>query len=78
MIIIIIINCQNGSGKPRKFSKSWMTKWTVPLNSSREPEKFRRIMRQLEFFFEFLSDKLSVTPGTRFLRKSWKSGNGLS
>ena len=33
-IIIIIINCQNGSGKPRKFSRSQMMKWTAPLNSS--------------------------------------------
>ena len=31
-----INNCQNGSGKPRKFSRSRMTKWTAPLNSSRE------------------------------------------
>ena len=34
--IIIIINCQNGSEKPKKFSKSRMSKWTAPLNSSRE------------------------------------------
>ena len=34
--IIIIINCHNGSGKPRKFSRSRMTKQTAPLNSSRE------------------------------------------
>ena len=34
--IIIMINYQNGSGKPRKFSRSRMTKQTVPLNSSRE------------------------------------------
>ena len=34
--IIIIINCQNGSGKPRKSSRSRMTKRTAPLNSSRE------------------------------------------
>ena len=34
--IIIIINYHNGSGKPRKFSRSRMTKWTTPLNSSRE------------------------------------------
>ena len=34
--IIIIINLHNGSGKPRKFSRSWMIKWTAPLNSSRE------------------------------------------
>ena len=33
---IIIINCQNSSGKSRKFSRSRMTKWTVPLSSSRE------------------------------------------
>ena len=32
----IIINCHNGSRKPRKFFRSRMTKWTVPLNSSRE------------------------------------------
>ena len=35
-MIIIIINCQNCSGKPRKFSRSQMTKRTVPLNSFRE------------------------------------------
>ena len=34
--IIIIINCQNGSGKPRKFSRSRMTKRTELLHSSRE------------------------------------------
>ena len=33
---IIIINCQNSSGKSRKFSRSRMTKRTAPLNSSRE------------------------------------------
>ena len=33
---IIIINCQNSSGKSRKFSKSRMTKRTTPLSSSRE------------------------------------------
>ena len=34
--IIIIINYQNCSGKPRKFSRSRMTKRTALLNSSRE------------------------------------------
>ena len=34
--LIIIINFHNGSGKPRKFSRSRMTKRAVPLNSSRE------------------------------------------
>ena len=34
--IIIIINCHNGSRKPRKFSRSRMMKQTVLLNSSRE------------------------------------------
>ena len=29
-------------------------------------------------FYEFLGDKSPVTPGTRFLRKSRKSENGLS
>ena len=33
---IIIINCQNFSGKSRKFSRSWMTKRTAPLSSSCE------------------------------------------
>ena len=33
---IIIINCQNSSGKSRKFSRSRMTKRTTPLSSSRE------------------------------------------
>ena len=36
MIIIIIINCHNGSRKPRKFSRSQMMKRTAPLNLSRE------------------------------------------
>ena len=31
---IIIMNCQNFSGKSRKFSRSRMTKWTAPLSSS--------------------------------------------
>ena len=31
-----LVNFQNGSGKPRKFSRSRMTKRTAPLNSSRE------------------------------------------
>ena len=34
--IIIIINYQNGSGKPRELSRSRMTKRTAPLNSYRE------------------------------------------
>ena len=33
---IIIINYQNSSGKSRKFSRSRMTKRTVPLSPSRE------------------------------------------
>ena len=33
---IIIINCQNSSGKARKFSRSRMTKRTMPLSLSRE------------------------------------------
>ena len=36
IIIIIIINYHNGSGKPIKFSRSQMTKRTAPLNLSRE------------------------------------------
>ena len=36
IIIIIIINCHNGSGKPKKFSRSRMKKWAAPLNSSRK------------------------------------------
>ena len=31
-----IINCNKGSEKPRKFSRSQMTKRIAPLNSSRE------------------------------------------
>ena len=34
--IIIIINYHNGSGNPRKFSRSLMMKRTALLNSSRE------------------------------------------
>ena len=33
---IIIINCQNSSGKSRKFSRSRMTKRTVSLSLFRE------------------------------------------
>ena len=33
---IIIMNCQNSSGKSRKFSTSRMTKRTASLSSSRE------------------------------------------
>ena len=33
---IIIINCQNSSGKSRKFSRSRMTKRTSSLSSSHE------------------------------------------
>ena len=33
-MIIIIINCHNGLGKPRKFSRSRMMKQNAPLNSS--------------------------------------------
>ena len=36
MIIIIRIKCQNGSGKPRKFSRSWMMKRIASLNLSRK------------------------------------------
>ena len=35
-LIIIIINCQNGSEKPRKCSISRNTKRIASLNSSRE------------------------------------------
>ena len=33
---IIIMNCHNFSGKPRKIYRSRMTKRTAPLSSSRE------------------------------------------
>ena len=33
---IIIINCQNSSGKSRKLYRSRMTKRTAPLSSSRK------------------------------------------
>ena len=41
-------NCHNGSRKPRKFSRSRMTKRTIPnhLVKSSDPEKFRRILIQ--------------------------------
>ena len=32
----------------RKFSRSWMTKWTLPLNSSREILLSRRISLDFE------------------------------
>ena len=48
-IIIMIINCNNGLGKPRKFSKSRIMKRTAPLDSSlvksSDPEKFHLILR---------------------------------
>ena len=50
----------------------------IHLAKSSNPEKFRRILRQSEYFYDFLGDKLSVTPETRFLRKSQESENGLS
>ena len=59
-MIIIIINCYNCLRKPRKFSRSRMTKQTGPLNSSHkssDPKKFCRILRQSEFFYDFLGDK---------------------
>ena len=49
----------------------------IRLAKSSDPEMFRRILRQAEFIYEFLTDKSSVTSGMRFLRKSRKSGNGL-
>ena len=58
-MLIKIINCHKDSEKPRKFSRSRITKRTVP-------EKFRRILRQAGNFSNFLGNKLSVTPGTRF------------
>ena len=61
-MILIIINFYNGSGKPRKFSKSRLTKWTALLVLS----NFETIV----IFYEFLDDKLPVTLGTRFLQKS--------
>ena len=45
---------------------------------SSDLEKFRRILRQSEYFYDFLDDKSSVTPGMRFLSKSWKSENDLN
>ena len=35
-MILLIINCKNGLGKPRKFSKFQMIKRIALLNSSRE------------------------------------------
>ena len=79
-MIIKIINCQKGSGKPRKFSRSRMTKRTTPFRHEKfsDPEKFHQILKQSKYFYDFLDDKSSVISGTRFLRKSRKSGNGLS
>ena len=48
-MIIIIINFYNSSGKPRKFSRSRMTKRIVLLNSSREIWLPHRISRQSKF-----------------------------
>ena len=33
---------------------------------SNDPEKFRQILRQSEYFYDFLHDKLSVTSNIRF------------
>ena len=71
-MITIIINCYNSSGNPIKFSRSRLMKQAVPLNSSLKSsdlEKFCRILRQSEFFYDFLGDKLSVTPVTIFFTK---------
>ena len=80
-MLIKIINCHKDSRKPIKFSRFRITKWTAPLNSSREiqlPIKVSSNSETNRNFSDFLGDKLSVTPGTRFLRKSRKSGNDLS
>ena len=81
-MILKTINCQNGSAKLSKFSRFQMAKRTALLNfhlaKSSDPEKFRRIMRQSEFFYEFLGDKSPVTLWKKFSRQSWKSLNGLS
>ena len=45
---------------------------------SSDLDKFRRILRQSEYFYDFLGDKALVTQAIRFLRKSQKSENGLS
>ena len=52
---IILINCQNISGKVRKFSKSRMTKQTAPLSSSCKinPKEVSLIPRQSEYFMNF-------------------------
>ena len=79
-MIIIIINFHNGLGKSRKFSRSLMAKRTAPLNSSREiyqPRKFSSNSKTSGIFYDFSSDKSSVTSWTRFLRKYRKSRNGL-
>ena len=52
--MVIIINYHKGSGKPRKFSRSRITKRTaVRLAKSSDPEKFRQILRQSEYFTNF-------------------------
>ena len=58
-----------------------MTKWISPLESSCEILLARKVSlnsKTVRIFYEFLGDKSSVTLGTRFLRKSRKSENGLS
>ena len=69
-MIIKMINCQKGSGKLRKFSISRMTKRTAPLNylaKSSDAEKFHQILRQSEYFYDFLGDKSPVISWTIFL-----------
>ena len=64
----------------RKFSRSRMTKRTVPLNLSREiwlPRNVSLNYETIGIFYNFLGDKSSVISGTRFLRKFQKSGNNL-
>ena len=53
-MIVIIINCQNGSGKPRKFSRSWMIKQTVSLDSSRDIQRPRKVSSNFETVRIFL------------------------
>ena len=69
------MNCQNFSGKFRKFSRSRMTKWTAPLSSSREMQRPRKVSLNSEtvrIFYEILGDGFRVKTENGIFKNSEK------
>ena len=69
------MNCHNFSGKPRKFSRSRMTKRTAPLSSSREIYRPRKVSLNYEtvrIFYEILGDGFRVKPENGIFEKFQK------